>query len=75
MIKNRKMMIKNEYMKPIVKMMAIDDEELLAGSTKLEIGDDGNPYQDLGGAGETSETGGNLGKHFNAWDTWEEEVF
>ena len=69
-------MKKEYYVKPIVKMMAMDDEELLAGSaTVLEEDENGNPFQDLGGAGETGETGGNLGKHFNAWDTWEEEGF
>ena len=49
--------MKKTYMKPEVASTMIEvQNKLMAGSTKLE-----NNSQDLGGAGTTTETSGNLG--------------
>ena len=66
-------MKKVSYEKPIVKMMAIGNETLLETSPLLQEDENGNPFQELGeNTPETPETGGNLGKRYNVWDTWEE---
>ena len=49
--------MKKTYMKPAMAIEKIEVENvILAGSTKIE-----NNSQDLGGAGTTTETSGNLG--------------
>ena len=67
---NRRIMTKKKYLKPIVKTMAADEEELLAGSPLVYDENTGELYQNLGDE-ETDQTSGNLSKRYNAWDEWE----
>ena len=67
--------MKKTYLQPETSLIAIHTNvSFLAGSSAIEISDEGKATkQDLSGAGEVSDTGGdNLGKGNNIWDAWGE---
>ena len=61
--------MKKTYSTPALKVVSVKTQHLMAGSG-IQTDGAGNLFQDLGAAGETTETSGNLSK--DSEDLWED---